>query len=86
VFSSECADGDCCEAFWEDMTAPLPEHVEALSVFSRSDGIVDWHACLDPHARNVEVRSSHCGMSVNPAVYRLLVELLKHAGEHAWNG
>jgi triacylglycerol lipase len=86
VFSSECADGDCCEAFWEDMTAPLPEHVEALSVFSRSDGIVDWHACLDPHARNVEVRSSHCGMSVNPAVYRLLDELLEHAGEHAWNG
>ncbi len=86
VFSSECADGACCAAFWEDMTAPLSEHVEAISIFSRSDGIVDWHACIDPHSRNVEVDSSHCGMSVNPAVYRVLEELLSRTGEPAWNG
>ncbi|HEX9482279.1 MAG TPA: alpha/beta fold hydrolase [Solirubrobacteraceae bacterium] len=86
VFSSECADGDCCESFWEDMTAPLPEHAEAISVFSRSDGIVDWHACLDPHCRNIEVDSSHCGMSVNPGVYRVLDDLLSGPGEAAWNG
>jgi pimeloyl-ACP methyl ester carboxylesterase len=86
VFSSECADGACCATFWEDMAAPLPEHVEAISIFSRSDGIVDWHACLDPHSRNVEVDSSHCGMSVNPAVYRVLEELLSRSEEPAWNG
>jgi len=86
VFSTQCADGECCETFWEDLTAPLPEHVEAISVFSRSDGIVDWHACLDPHCRNVEVRSSHCGMSVHPAVYGVLDELLARSGEPAWNG
>ncbi len=88
VFSSDCAEGPCCERFWEDMTAPLSAHVEAVSVFSRSDGIVDWHACLDPHARNVEVRSSHCGMSVHPAVYRVLDELLSRGArtESAWNG
>jgi triacylglycerol lipase len=86
VFSSECAEGECCERFWDDMTAPLPEHVEAISVFSRSDGIVDWHACLDPHARTVEVRSSHCGMSVHPAVYRVLDELLSGSGAPVWNG
>ena len=72
VFSTDCAEGDCCERFWEDLDAPLAEHMEAISIFSRSDGIVDWHACLDPHARNVEVSSSHCGMSVHPAVYRVL--------------
>ena len=38
----------------------------------RRDGIVDWPACLDPHAVHVEVRSTHCGMGVNPAVYELL--------------
>ncbi|MCW3033498.1 MAG: triacylglycerol lipase [Solirubrobacteraceae bacterium] len=86
VFSSECADGACCETFWQDMTAPLPEHIEAVSVFSRSDGVVDWHACLDPHSRNVEVRSSHCGMSVHPAVYRVLDDLLERSEEPAWNG
>jgi triacylglycerol lipase len=93
VFSSDCADGPCCEQFWEEMTAPLPKPIEAISIFSRSDGIVDWHACLDEHARNIEVRSSHCGMSVHPAVYRVLDELLARGGrrsggrrEHAWNG
>lgn len=86
VFSSDCAEGECCEAFWEEMDAPLPEHIEAISVFSRSDGIVDWHACLDPHARNIEVRSSHCGMSVHPAVFRVLDELLSRTEEPAWNG
>jgi triacylglycerol lipase len=86
LFSSDCADGECCERFWGDMEAPLPEHIEAVSIFSRSDGIVDWHACLDPHARNVEVRSSHCGMSVNPAVFRVLDEMLDRSPEAAWSG
>jgi triacylglycerol lipase len=89
VFSSGCADGPCCEEFWDQLTAPLAGHIDAVSVFSRSDGIVDWNACLDPHARNVEVRSSHCGMSVHPAVFRLLEKLLaRTAGERelTWNG
>jgi pimeloyl-ACP methyl ester carboxylesterase len=86
VFSTECGDGACCERFWEDMDAPLPKGMEAISVFSRSDGIVDWHACVDPHARNIEVSSSHCGMSVHPAVYRVLEELLEPSREAAWNG
>jgi len=86
VFSSGCAEGACCERFWEDMDAPLDERVEAVSVFSRSDGIVDWHACLDPHARHVEVDSSHCGMSVNAAVYRVLEQVLERPREPAWNG
>jgi triacylglycerol lipase len=86
LFSSECADGPCCERFWQDLDAPLPEQVEAISIFSRSDGIVDWHACVDPHARNVEVHSSHCGMSVHPAVYRILAELLDRPREGAWSG
>ncbi len=86
LFSSDCADGECCESFWEEMDVPLESHIEAVSVFSRSDGIVDWHACLDPHARNVEVRSSHCGMSVHPAVFRVLEELFARTKEPAWNG
>ncbi len=86
VFSSECGEGACCERHWQDLEAPLPDGVEAISVFSRSDGIVDWHACMDPHARNIEVSSSHCGMSVHPAVYRVLDELLERTREAAWSG
>jgi hypothetical protein len=72
VFSSSCKDGTCCAAFRDDLAAPMPPGVQAIAVHSRSDAIVDWRACLDPHARVVEVDSSHCGMSVHPAVYRVL--------------
>src|SRR5207253_6217329 len=72
LLSTGCATGDCCAAFREEMQAPLDPRIHALSVLSRSDGIVDWRACLDPHAQAVEVDSSHCGMSVHPDVYRLL--------------
>lgn len=76
VFSRSCHDGDCCADFRAQLSAPLPDSLRAIAVHSRSDAIVDWRACIDPHAEPVEVDSSHCGMSVHPAVYRLLAELL----------
>jgi pimeloyl-ACP methyl ester carboxylesterase len=84
TFSTRCADGDCCAAFREDLRAPLAPDVRAVAVYSRSDGIVSWRACLDPRARHVEVESSHGGMSVNRAVYRVLAQILDE--ETAWSG
>jgi pimeloyl-ACP methyl ester carboxylesterase len=77
TFSSRCADGECCAVFREDLMAPLPPEVRAISIHSRSDGIVSWRACLDPCAQHVEVDSSHTGMSVNRAVYRVLAKILE---------
>ena len=84
MFSTRCADGACCAAFREDLCAPLPAGVRAVAIYSRSDGIVSWRACLDPGARQVEVESSHGGMSVNRAVYRVLADILEE--ESAWSG
>jgi triacylglycerol lipase len=86
LFSSSCRDGACCAAFREDLSAPLEPGIEAVSIHSRSDGIVDWRACLDPHAERVEVESSHCGMSVHPEVYRVLGRVLDASEEDTWNG
>jgi triacylglycerol lipase len=86
VFSTSCRDGDCCAAFREDLLAALPGGVDAIAVHSRSDGIVDWQACVDPYAKAVEVDSSHCGMSVHPEVYRVLERVLDGQPEAAWNG
>ncbi len=72
VFSSSCKDGACCAAFRAELAAPLPRGVRATAIYSRSDGIVDWRACVDPLADAVEVQSSHCGMSVHLDVYRVL--------------
>jgi pimeloyl-ACP methyl ester carboxylesterase len=77
LFSRQCATGECCAAFRKDLGAPLPPTVRAVSIYSRSDGIVSWQACLDPWARHIEVDSSHSGMAVNRAVYRVLDEILE---------
>jgi triacylglycerol lipase len=67
--SHHCRNGGCCAGFRRDLAAPVPRGIRFLSIYSRVDGIVDWSACLDPDAAHVEVRSTHCGMAVNPAVY-----------------
>jgi hypothetical protein len=56
-----------------------------VAVYSRSDGIVSWEACLDPGARQVEVDSSHCGMAVNRSVYQVLGEILEEE-DRPWTG
>jgi triacylglycerol lipase len=51
--------------------------VRYLALYSRSDGIVDWRSCLDPDADAcVEVRGSHCGMSLNTAAYHAIARAL----------
>jgi len=80
MLSRSCGQGECCAAFRDDVIAPLPEGVRAVSVYSRSDGIVSWKACLDPQAEHVEVRSSHGGMSVHRDVYRVLSAVLDDEG------
>jgi pimeloyl-ACP methyl ester carboxylesterase len=81
VFSTTCAEGPCCAEFRALLGAPLAPGMPALAVHSRSDGIVDWRACLDPHAECVEIDGSHCGMAVNPHVYRELECLLDRSEE-----
>jgi pimeloyl-ACP methyl ester carboxylesterase len=85
MFSSECRDGPCCAAWREDLQAPLPPSVRAVAIYSRSDGVVSWEACLDPYAEQIEVDSSHSGMSVNQEVYRVLAMILDEEAAR-WTG
>jgi pimeloyl-ACP methyl ester carboxylesterase len=77
VVRHSCRFGECCNDFWRDLGGPFPSRVRFVSLYSRSDGIVDWRACRDPAARNVEIDSTHCGMSVNSAAFQLLGEALR---------
>jgi len=79
VFSTECRDGNCCTDYYELLRTPLPPSMVALAVYSRTDAIVDWRACLDPSAECVEIDGSHCGMAVNARVYRELERTLDRA-------
>jgi pimeloyl-ACP methyl ester carboxylesterase len=80
-FTNECRDGGCCSEFRNLLAAPLPEEAPVVAVYSRTDAIVDWRACLDPAAECVEVDGSHCGMAVNAEVYRALERLLERTEE-----
>lgn len=77
LFSSTCKDGECCADFRVDLAGSLPKGLAATAIYSHSDGIVDWRACMDPDAHGVAVESSHCGMSVNVNVYRVLDRALQ---------
>jgi len=68
-FRRACLTGDCCAQVRDEARAPFPAGIRFTSIYSRSDGIVDWEACLDPAAVHVEVDSSHCGMAVNGHVF-----------------
>ncbi|MBF6600802.1 MAG: alpha/beta fold hydrolase [Dehalococcoidia bacterium] len=47
------------------------------AIYSKCDGIVDWHACVeDDETLNNEVTATHIGMAFNPDVYRTLGRLL----------
>jgi triacylglycerol lipase len=76
MFRDDCLQGECAEELAEWLDRPFPSHVPYVSVYSRSDWVVDWKACVDPEADNVEIDSSHVGMSVHPRVYRLLGDRL----------
>jgi triacylglycerol lipase len=70
MFRLSCLRGDCCHEFRDSITGPFPAEVGYVAMYSRSDGVVDWHSCLDEAAQLVEVGASHCGMSVSAQVYR----------------
>jgi pimeloyl-ACP methyl ester carboxylesterase len=71
-----CTHGACCEETRARAGDPFPADVRYVSVYSRSDGIVDWRSCLDPAAEQVEVHSSHIGMAVHPDVFRAVARAL----------
>jgi pimeloyl-ACP methyl ester carboxylesterase len=82
VLSLDCTrEGACCE-MRHQYELPLPADTPFVSIYSRSDGIVDWRACLEPGARLVEVDSSHCGMAWNVDVFRAIGSELARAVRH----
>jgi triacylglycerol lipase len=80
LFSYGCR-SSCCAGSRRDLAAPFPGGVRFTSIYSRTDGIVAWRACLDPAARQVEVRSSHIGMAANAEVFRAIGEALAAPGD-----
>ena len=61
----------------ERYCAPLQTPVTAI--YSRSDGVVAWEACIDhwsPNVRHVEVDCSHLGMGFSPEVIAIVADAI----------
>jgi triacylglycerol lipase len=76
LFKHSCKWGHCCEKFWEDLHEPLRDDVGYLSVYSKSDGVVNWRSCLDSGAEHLEIEASHLGMAVSPRAWRAVEHAL----------
>ena len=62
---------------WKALAAPPP--IPCTSIYSRTDGVVAWRACLQPEgpqSENVEVRASHLGLGFNPAALWVVADRL----------
>jgi esterase/lipase len=56
-----------------------PIKVPITAIYSRSDGVVGWRACIDetsPEVEHVEVRTTHIGLGLHAEAYRLIATRL----------
>jgi len=62
---------------------PNPAPVPTTAIYSKQDGIVPWQVCMEAEEtsihQNVEVRSSHLGMGVNPSVLKIIADRLQYS-------
>jgi triacylglycerol lipase len=87
MFRVSCLRGACCKRFRADLVSAFPPGVRFTALYSKRDGVVDWRACLDPAAEQIEVRASHLGMGLNAEVYAELGNALGRFGTdegHFW--
>ncbi|MET0997851.1 MAG: alpha/beta fold hydrolase [Marmoricola sp.] len=77
MMGADCFGGECARLSWEESQVPLDPDLGFTAIYSKRDGIVDWRACLDPAAEQVEVRTSHCGMAVDPIVMDHVLSALR---------
>jgi pimeloyl-ACP methyl ester carboxylesterase len=54
-----------------------PLEIPVTAIYSRSDAVVAWRACIDrhtPRVDHVEVETAHLGLGFSPRVYQIIAE------------
>ncbi len=73
-----CFTLDCRCGFTAAAAQELPASVRHAVIFTKSDGVVDWHNATDDRERlNHEVGGTHAGLPFNPRAYRALGHILQ---------
>lgn len=77
LLTGERIDSDAVRLRSAELAAPLP--VRSTAIWSRSDGLVNGRICRadgDPRARDIEIRSGHLGVQLNPQTLRAIAGVL----------
>ncbi len=78
-FTDSCACGFLCT-----MNSAFPESITQTNIYTKSDGVVDWHVCHNSNEESdFEVGGTHIGLAWNAQVYRILAHRLHEASEHS---
>ena len=70
------------EVEWRSNVAPL--EIPVLAIYSRTDAVVAWQACIDRHTpkiKHVEVATTHLGFGISPDVYKIIALSLAEAAD-----
>lgn len=69
------------ERFEADRVTPFPDGVPFVSVYSHTDGFLDWRLSLDPAAEHVEIDCTHLGLTASVAAFRAIAAALRKLDE-----
>ncbi len=72
-------DPDREQAVDDDRALPFPADVDFVSIWSRTDGIVDWRMSQEQAAHSVEVAASHLGLISSISGIEAIAEALRRA-------
>jgi pimeloyl-ACP methyl ester carboxylesterase len=75
-----CYTGRCTCDFLDSLRRKVPPSVLETAIYTRTDGIVDWHYCVTGNAANdFEVPGTHIGLAFNSSVYGIIARRLAMA-------
>jgi len=76
----DCYTMDCACGFVCTMRNAFPKEILQTAIYSKTDGVVDWHSSVTGIADcDVEVSGTHVGLVWNPEVYRCIGARLQTA-------
>ena len=72
-----CYTGRCTCNFVDSLRRDVPDSMLQTAIYTRYDGIVDWHYCMTNNPKNnFKVTGTHIGMAFNAAAYSIIAKRL----------
>ncbi len=67
---------DADDEYVSELFEPFPAGVPWTTIYSRTDGIVEWQSTLDPLASSIEVDATHSGLTASVSSFEAIAQAL----------